>query len=126
MKQLTVDDRDSIWQRLLALKHQALKEIHASSPSARAASPITDREVTDAADAAEAKRLEDLQFAENEVDRARLDDIEQAMGRLKAGDYGRCAVCGVDIARERLLARPTAIRCTECQSNWEKQIDAYG
>ena len=48
--------------------------------------------------------------------RAHLAAIDQALGRLDAGDYGRCEVCGQPIAPERLAARPTATRCVACAS----------
>jgi DnaK suppressor protein len=46
--------------------------------------------------------------------RARLRDVETALGRLAEGGYGRCEVCGRPIDPERLVARPTASRCIDC------------
>lgn len=46
--------------------------------------------------------------------RARLDDIAAATDRLGDGDFGRCTVCGEEIADERLAARPTAVTCVGC------------
>ena len=37
-----------------------------------------------------------------------LAEIDAALGRLEAGTYGRCEVCGQPIAEPRLQARPTA------------------
>lgn len=45
-----------------------------------------------------------------------LVDIDAALGRLDDGTYGYCETCGEQIARERLLARPTARTCIECAS----------
>ncbi|HLH46560.1 MAG TPA: TraR/DksA C4-type zinc finger protein [Acidimicrobiales bacterium] len=47
------------------------------------------------------------------LDRAeqQLADIESALGRLDAGVYGTCEVCGTPIERERLEASPVARRC---------------
>lgn len=39
---------------------------------------------------------------------------EEALAARKAGSYGRCQVCGVDIGAERLEARPTATACIGC------------
>jgi DnaK suppressor protein len=46
--------------------------------------------------------------------RRRLVDVDDALARAEAGDYGRCADCGRDIAPERLAARPQARTCIDC------------
>ncbi|HEY2173748.1 MAG TPA: TraR/DksA C4-type zinc finger protein [Mycobacteriales bacterium] len=48
--------------------------------------------------------------------KARLDAVDRAIERLDRGTYGRCDVCGEDIAAERLTARPTATTCVRCMS----------
>ncbi len=45
-----------------------------------------------------------------ELQRRRVQD---ALGRLDDGSYGRCAVCGRDIDDERLEARPEVATCRE-------------
>jgi DnaK suppressor protein len=46
--------------------------------------------------------------------RRRLGDIEAALARREAGDYGRCETCGRPIGAERLAARPAARTCIDC------------
>jgi DnaK suppressor protein len=46
--------------------------------------------------------------------RRRLTDVDDALARTAAGDYGRCADCGREIAAERLAARPHARTCIDC------------
>jgi DnaK suppressor protein len=46
--------------------------------------------------------------------RKHLADLDSALARLDAGDYGSCANCGRPIATGRLLARPTARTCIDC------------
>jgi RNA polymerase-binding transcription factor DksA len=46
--------------------------------------------------------------------RQRLADVEAAVARREAGDYGVCEVCGRPIAAERLAARPAARTCIDC------------
>ena len=43
--------------------------------------------------------------------KAQLAQVEAAMARLEAGNYGRCEVCGEPIPAGRLEARPTARTC---------------
>jgi RNA polymerase-binding protein DksA len=49
-----------------------------------------------------------------EQGRRHLTDIDDALARLAAGDYGSCESCGADIAGERLSARPVARTCIDC------------
>ncbi len=46
--------------------------------------------------------------------RQRLADVEAALARREAGDYGTCENCGRPIAPERLAARPAARTCIDC------------
>ena len=48
--------------------------------------------------------------------RARLAEVDAALARLDAGDYGTCVGCGGPVGEERLEARPAAARCIACAS----------
>lgn len=51
------------------------------------------------------------------VDTVLRDEIHQirlALLRIENGTYGTCAICGEEISRERLEARPIATRCISC------------
>ncbi len=50
---------------------------------------------------------------------AELASVTAALARLDAGTYGRCMDCGQPIDEERLVARPTARRCTADQRRFE-------
>ncbi|GAB6986295.1 TraR/DksA family transcriptional regulator [Nocardioides pyridinolyticus] len=43
-----------------------------------------------------------------------LEQVDAALGRLDAGTYGVCAVCGRAIPPERLEVRPAAATCVGC------------
>jgi DnaK suppressor protein len=45
--------------------------------------------------------------------------IEEALVRLREGNYGLCADCGVEISEKRLKALPFARRCVACQEKVE-------
>ncbi|WP_211193139.1 TraR/DksA C4-type zinc finger protein [Actinoplanes sp. TBRC 11911] len=49
-----------------------------------------------------------------EATRRHVSELQDAVERLDAGDYGVCEVCGNPIPPERLAARPTARRCVTC------------
>jgi RNA polymerase-binding transcription factor DksA len=48
--------------------------------------------------------------------RDHLDEIERALARLAAGQYGICQSCGGSIGDERLAARPSVRTCVSCAS----------
>lgn len=43
--------------------------------------------------------------------------LQSALHRISEGTFGRCAVCGEDIAVERLRFQPDAIFCVPCAQN---------
>jgi DnaK suppressor protein len=47
---------------------------------------------------------------------AGLERTERALAKLDDGTYGRCDVCGEEIAPKRLAAMPDAVTCVACAS----------
>jgi len=121
MTHLTPAERDILSSQLDAMKRQVLDEIRSAGLNDDTAAQVADHEVSTFAEQAGAAQLDEVRFAEMEVDRARLRHIEQAQQRLRDGRYGLCVDCGAEIPRERLLAQPIAIRCTACQIAMEQQ-----
>jgi DnaK suppressor protein len=119
MRHLDTNDRRALHLQLDMLKRQVLDELRASAPAAQRISAESQHEVKTHADEAEAERADDVRFAEIEIDRARLEEIDQALARIAGGRYGICEDCGADIPRARLFAQPTAIRCAACQAALE-------
>ncbi len=52
-------------------------------------------------------------IALNEQDQYRLEEIKEAIQRMKKGTYGQCIVCGTQIPFERLEAVPATLYCRE-------------
>jgi RNA polymerase-binding transcription factor DksA len=48
--------------------------------------------------------------------RAHLDEIDDALERVRTGSYGNCESCGQPIAAGRLEARPFSTTCISCAS----------
>jgi DnaK suppressor protein len=46
-----------------------------------------------------------------------LRQISAALRRLQGATYGECALCGGDIGRRRLLARPATPFCRHCEED---------
>ena len=53
-----------------------------------------------------------------------LKKVEEAKQKILDGTYGECEDCGTNISQKRLLARPTASLCIECQE--EKEMNEFG
>jgi len=66
----------------------------------------------------ETERDFDIRIKDRE--RRLIRKVEQAMCRLKEGEYGVCDGCGTDIAYKRLLARPVTTLCIECKVEQEQ------
>ena len=49
-----------------------------------------------------------------------LREINVALGKISAGDYGICAMCEDDIGFQRLKVKPHAIYCIDCREIVEK------
>jgi RNA polymerase-binding protein DksA len=55
-----------------------------------------------------------------------LREIEAALGRIEAGEYGQCMDCEEPIDVRRLQAHPAALRCARCQQSFETQQNRAG
>ena len=54
-------------------------------------------------------------------ERKLISKIDEAIGRIDDGSYGKCEECGSDIGIERLRARPVTTLCIDCKSLQEAQ-----
>lgn len=59
-----------------------------------------------------------LLFMQNE--NVRLQDIEEALERLRENRFGKCEECDQEIALERLRAIPYAPLCVDCKRRQEE------
>jgi DnaK suppressor protein len=63
---------------------------------------------------------DDIDFALVQIQAETVQNIEAALKRLGAGDYGRCLDCDEEIPENRLRALPFATRCKACQETTER------
>jgi len=54
-------------------------------------------------------------------ERKLVSKIDEAIGRIEDGSYGKCEECSGDIGIERLKARPVTTLCIDCKSLQETQ-----
>ncbi len=55
-----------------------------------------------------------------ETQRREIQQIDAALQRIDAGEYGICRDCGQEIDPRRLAALPYALLCTECAARRER------
>lgn len=75
--------------------------------------------LTEEAEAASLDVSLSLSIQLHERDRALLFQIDRALSRIEAGEYGECASCGDEISPLRLQARPFTHLCVQCKEDQE-------
>jgi DnaK suppressor protein len=78
-------------------------------------------EVGDMADLATELIERELNMSLSESDRARLEEIDAALERIKGKSYGICVDTGEVINKARLKAVPEALRTLAAQEIYDKQ-----
>ncbi|MFO1351753.1 MAG: TraR/DksA C4-type zinc finger protein [Gammaproteobacteria bacterium] len=110
-------------QRATELKKQIQQELLASNDQR-----FIDLagQVHDVEEEAFADLLVDLNLASIDRHVLELQEIDAALKRMAANEYGLCTDCGQSIAARRLEAYPASQRCISCQTAHEKQQASNG
>jgi DnaK suppressor protein len=112
LRAILVRRRDAL-RSALAGDLSLLKELRSESPG-------------DVIDAAYDSAQDEISSQLAEVESRELANIENALERMKAGQYGQCEVCGGRIPMARLDALPYATMCIECQREVERSGTGAG
>ena len=84
---------------------------------------LTEDEGTqDLADKASSAYTKEFLYSLSNTDREALQQVDEALGRIRSGSYGTCAECGQDLNKKRLEAVPWASHCISCQEKIEKGL----
>jgi len=81
--------------------------------------------VSDDGDLADIAFRDAMQGARSTLHQTRLKAIEEALRRIDEGSYGICEDCEGEIPVGRLNAMPFALRCIECQEQYEIMRSEY-
>ena len=103
--------------RLLEAQQEVLRE---HRRSLREAPPLESVVGADDEERAAQEFEAGLDIALLEMRARQCQEIETALHLLESGTYGRCMDCEEPILPSRLLARPFAVRCRNCQETLEK------
>ena len=71
-------------------------------------------------DAPQRSGAEEVEAAVADIDNRDFSAVTQALLRIHSTDYGLCLDCHLSIAFERLQLEPQALRCTACQTLYER------
>ncbi len=74
---------------------------------------LTDNAASDA-DAAEQFGHARIEAMKRQIEKRQID-IRKALGRIKIGHYGTCEKCGKMIDTDRLMVKPEATLCIDCE-----------
>jgi DnaK suppressor protein len=111
IKSHLIEEREELWKEILDDLERDEVEEH--------------REVIDTlkdnGDMALEELRESTAFSLIELKHNELTMIEEALGRIDKGEYGRCLDCQEWIAPARLEVFPFAVRCRDCQAKHEKR-----
>jgi RNA polymerase-binding transcription factor len=122
MSTLTREQLDALKTRLSDRQRSLLLETRdeLQNTEQRQYAEVVDRAPVDEGDQSVGIELADLNMEMMNRHIREIREIETAKARIDDGSYGTCTECGRDIGFERLLAQPTALRCVDCQEQWEK------
>jgi DnaK suppressor protein len=101
------------------MKEETLQEIN---KSLRSGSDIPSGEPSgDIYDQASSERDRELELLLGDREREKLHTIDEALLKIKEGEYGICEECEEDIPLGRLKVVPFARYCVKCKADIEKQ-----
>jgi DnaK suppressor protein len=100
---------ESYRRMLLDKKAQVLSNLGAKFDTLAAMGRVAEE------DQAQMSHDEFISLSLNSIDYEQLGLVEEALDRVKVGDYGRCLGCGDPIPAKRLRAVPWARYCVPCQ-----------
>jgi len=107
---------------LTARKEQILKQLNEEVKEGKESALD---EGMDTYDLASEERTREINLILSDRDREKLQAIEEALERIRAGTYGICDMCEEEIAPERLEALPFTRLCVSCQSDLEKEAKQH-
>lgn len=110
---------DEIRLQLLQLKDATLRELSRSIKSGSEAKAVEET-TGDIYDQASFERDRELELILSDRERQKLHNIDDALLRMKEGEYGICEECDEEIPLGRLKAMPFTRHCVKCKSDLER------
>ena len=103
---------------LLKLREDLTALVNASAEGSR---PVDLDEPIGRISRVDAMQQQKMVAVNRQAAQQRRRQVEAALDRIEAGEYGECQGCGEEIETRRLGAQPEAPLCLECQSRRERR-----
>jgi DnaK suppressor protein len=110
---------DKYKRQLLAKEQELLTSLQRAGISAREPGDEPARDVGDQSVFGERK---EEQFREASADWELLNEVREALTRIKTGEFGKCAVDGAPIEEKRLDAIPWTSYCLKHEEQRERPL----
>lgn len=110
-------ERDKFRTLLMQIRKDVTREIQLDMKEGREGEAGDGR---DTYDIASDERDREINLLLGDRERKKLEQVDDALQRLDAGEYGECEECGGEIASGRLEAMPFSRLCVTCQSEFEQ------
>jgi len=110
-------DLDAARKTLLKMRDEVLKEVQQAN---QASLELGQDGVPDIGDLSSTTYSRDVLMNLSENQRQKIRDIDAALERVDAGEYGTCLRCEEEISPRRMEVRPFSRYCVECKSDVEK------
>jgi DnaK suppressor protein len=118
MSMLDEDELDARRQSLVKLRGELTALVTGATEGAR---PVDLDEPIGRISRVDAMQQQKMLAANRQAAQQRRRQVEAALDRIEAGEYGECQGCGEDVEPRRLEAQPEAPLCLDCQSRREKR-----
>jgi DnaK suppressor protein len=115
---------DYFKKRLEAKQQDLRRTVSRTEQDGRVADSDTAQDI---ADKAASSYTKEFLFHQSNSERQLLQMVEQALGRLREGEFGSCVNCGNEVNPKRLEAVPWTRYCIDCQEKVEQgQLEETG
>ena len=104
-------------KKLLTRRDELVKTITRTEEEGRQAD---DDPTVDLADKAANSYTKEFLFGQTSSDRNMLNQIDEALKRIRNNAFGQCASCQEEMQQKRLEAVPWAKHCISCQEKMEQ------
>jgi DnaK suppressor protein len=106
-------------KKLQTKREELLRNIARTEEEGRSAD---DDPTVDLADKAANSYTKEFLFGQNNTDRSTLQQIDEALNRIRNNTFGTCLNCETELQQKRLEAVPWASHCTVCQEKHEQGL----
>ncbi|MDW8324480.1 MAG: TraR/DksA family transcriptional regulator [Burkholderiales bacterium] len=122
MSHLNAEELQRVRAALIERRETLLRQVAAALEESGKTqyAEVLGRASGDSSDEALAVTLGDISAARLDHEIRQLRELDAALTRLDAPDYGLCQDCGAPIPTARLIANPAALRCVHCQQRHER------